>query len=145
MEICKEWRNQAMAYLDGELPAMERAAFEEHLAGCPTCARVFQEYRQIKEVTKKMKVPEPDPKVWSEYPKGFIESASRGLGWLFYVCGFLIIFVFAIYQFAVSPEDAIAKRGVFSIIIGFVFLFISVLKRRIVEARTDRYSQEVDQ
>jgi anti-sigma factor RsiW len=35
-----------MEYLDGELPAEERATFERHLAVCPDCQRYVDGYRK---------------------------------------------------------------------------------------------------
>ena len=37
------------AYLDGELPSAERAALEEHLAGCATCRANLTEERALRE------------------------------------------------------------------------------------------------
>jgi anti-sigma factor RsiW len=35
---CENWTEQLDTYLDGELPAAEARALDEHLRGCPTCA-----------------------------------------------------------------------------------------------------------
>ncbi len=35
---CEHWTEQLDTYLDGELPANEARALDEHLRGCPTCA-----------------------------------------------------------------------------------------------------------
>ena len=35
---CEHWTEQLDTYLDGELPASEARALDEHLRGCPTCA-----------------------------------------------------------------------------------------------------------
>jgi len=143
MDICEQWREAAMAYLDGELEMPELERFEGHLASCPTCARVLEEYKQVKEVTGKMKLPEPSPEYWEEYPKGIVAKMSRGLGWIFYVAGLLILFLYSLYQLLRSPEDAILKIAVMSIIIGFLFLLFSVIRSRCQESKSDRYSKEV--
>jgi anti-sigma factor (TIGR02949 family) len=42
---CGEVLDRLSAYLDGELPAEERARVEAHLRGCDTCARFGGEFR----------------------------------------------------------------------------------------------------
>jgi anti-sigma factor RsiW len=43
---CREFAEFIADFLDGELPAAERAAFEGHLARCGNCARYLDGYRQ---------------------------------------------------------------------------------------------------
>ncbi len=42
---CREVTDYLMAYLEGELPAAERRAFEAHLAGCEPCSLYLASYR----------------------------------------------------------------------------------------------------
>ena len=39
---CGEVRDLIAAVIDGELPADERRAVEDHLTGCPECARAYE-------------------------------------------------------------------------------------------------------
>jgi len=41
------WADRLSEYVDGELPARERLAIEEHLAVCAACAAVAQELREV--------------------------------------------------------------------------------------------------
>lgn len=43
---CREVIDYLMNYLDGELPAPERAEFERHLAMCPPCIDYLDAYKQ---------------------------------------------------------------------------------------------------
>jgi anti-sigma factor RsiW len=42
---CAELVELVTAYLEGTLPAEERAAFDEHLALCPGCDRYLAQFR----------------------------------------------------------------------------------------------------
>ena len=42
---CREVAEFLMQYVDGELPAAERAAFDRHVAVCPDCQRYLASYR----------------------------------------------------------------------------------------------------
>ena len=41
---CRELVDFLMAYLDGELPAGQRASFETHLGECPACVDYLRTY-----------------------------------------------------------------------------------------------------
>ncbi len=43
---CKELVELVTEYLEGTLPAHERARFEEHLEDCPGCATYVEQMRQ---------------------------------------------------------------------------------------------------
>lgn len=42
---CREFVEFLMEYLSAELPARERACFDEHLAECPDCVAYLQTYK----------------------------------------------------------------------------------------------------
>ncbi len=46
MITCRELADVIAAYLDGELPPTSVAAFEEHLAVCPSCVDYIDTYRE---------------------------------------------------------------------------------------------------
>ena len=46
MLTCQELIQFLMDYLDGELPAEQRALFEEHLRLCPPCVCYLESYQQ---------------------------------------------------------------------------------------------------
>lgn len=43
---CREFVEFLMAYLDDELGASERGAFEGHIQACPTCMAYLDTYRE---------------------------------------------------------------------------------------------------
>jgi anti-sigma factor RsiW len=42
---CEEFVELVTAYLEGTLPAGDRAAFDEHMALCPGCDRYLAQFR----------------------------------------------------------------------------------------------------
>ena len=46
MLTCRDFVDFLMAYLSGELPAGQRAVFEEHLGECPDCTTYLYSYEQ---------------------------------------------------------------------------------------------------
>lgn len=57
---CEELSEIVTDYLEGAMPAAERAAFDRHVAVCPECRRYLEQMRQV--VTTLGKLPaEPIP------------------------------------------------------------------------------------
>ena len=52
-------------FLDGELDARERAAVEEHLAGCAECRAVLSDLRTIVDHATRLPVSRPESDLWS--------------------------------------------------------------------------------
>jgi anti-sigma factor RsiW len=52
MLTCREFVEFLMAYLSGELPAEQRAVFEEHLRDCRCCTTYLRTYEQTVDIEK---------------------------------------------------------------------------------------------
>jgi anti-sigma factor RsiW len=59
--ICRDVLEFLMSYLNGELPADQVTAFEEHLSLCPSCVNYLNSYQQT--VTLGRSVAESDTEV----------------------------------------------------------------------------------
>jgi anti-sigma factor RsiW len=52
MLTCREFVEFLMAYLSNELPAGQRAVFDEHLGDCPDCSAYLRSYEQTVRLEK---------------------------------------------------------------------------------------------
>ena len=59
--VCREFVQLVTDYLEGELPAEERAGFEAHLAECDGCAGYLEDIRRLVGSLHTMPVAPPDP------------------------------------------------------------------------------------
>jgi anti-sigma factor RsiW len=62
-------------YVDGALPASERAAVEAHLAACSECRELVAGLRAVLTAVSRLKPPEPPAAAWTR-----IERSIRGAG-----------------------------------------------------------------
>ena len=72
MTPCESFREQAQAYLDGDLPPEERARFDTHLAECSACRRSLAAYRTLFAALEEPAVPAP--------PANFVGGILRRVG-----------------------------------------------------------------
>lgn len=70
------WTDQLSAYLDGELPAEQRAALEEHLGSCVACRSVLEDFQAIVAAAPQYAGREPEQDLWPGI-RGEIEAGRE--------------------------------------------------------------------
>ncbi len=73
---CWRARRLVSGYLDGELPAGERTAVEEHLAGCPTCPPLYASLVGIRDAMGALR--DPDTVVEKQIAARIMERTAVG-------------------------------------------------------------------
>ena len=72
--------------------------------------------------------------------KDLTAHTSRWVGWLLFVVGVLAAVAYATYELAVDDAVSIVeKAAVAAIVVGLLFLFLSVLRQRLLARKADRY------
>lgn len=56
---CEQYQDLFTDYMNKQLLAADKAAFEQHLAGCPACAEELQALQQVWNAMEEVTVPEP--------------------------------------------------------------------------------------
>jgi anti-sigma factor RsiW len=77
---CRELIDFLAAYLDGELPPAERAAFDWHLGVCPDCVRYLESYCETVRLGKQAFAAEgaPPADVPPELVAAILAARARG-------------------------------------------------------------------
>lgn len=141
---CQDHKELMMAYLDNELNAEQREAFERHLASCADCSREMEEFRKLKHLTDDVALVEPEDRLWQQYWGNVYNRIERGLGWcMFSVAGILLVIYGgfkAIEGIVTDPTvGLLLKCGLLVLIVGLAMLFVSVLRERVYFWSKDRY------
>ena len=127
-------------YLDGELTQQDRQRVRLHCESCSDCAAELERLQAMREVMSGARLTDLDRDKWRETMNDTAVSASRGLGWLLFAGGILIAVGIAIVAFFTSAGlSAIEMLMIGGIYGGLFLLFISVLRQRLIERKTDKY------
>ena len=90
MEELEEQKAQLMAYLDGEMDAEGRRSFEQVLMQSPELQRELEQFSRLKSVVARVRIPEPKPELWDEWPRRGPEQLFRIIGWVLFVAGAIL-------------------------------------------------------
>jgi len=145
---CERFKEKMMGYLDDELSAEDRAAFERHLAECESCGRELDEFTRLKEDLEMVEFREPTDVELERYWGCVYNRLERGLGWILFSVGAILVLSYGgfllvddlICDPAVAP---VLKVGVCALVLGVVILVVSVARERLTLCKADRYSKEV--
>lgn len=67
-------------------------------------------------------------------------KVSRGIGWLLFLGGLLLLAGYVIYEFVIDTSMGLFfKLLVSAIYLGLGALLVSVLRQRLIERKTDKY------
>lgn len=146
MNRCEEhYRVLISGFLDGELEPQERDDLEAHLQACPTCQREVDTMRRLFwGTTSAFAVNEIPETAWDEFLENVYNRIERRTGWIIFIFGAVLLALFSIYAFIMEPwTSALWKVLLATPVAGLAILFVSVLRQRLEDMKTDRYSKEV--
>lgn len=127
-------------YIDGELTQQERQRVEVHCDGCEVCKGNLRELRALREKVGRSHLGELGEDIWREHMDDTTVRAARGIGWLLFLGGLLIIAGYGIYEFVIDTSMPLGIKLLFAAIYGGLgVLFFSVLRQRLIERKSDKY------
>lgn len=132
--------------LDNLLTDEERIEFNNLLASSNEYQEEWNSIKQIKEITKTMKLKNPPEEVWDKYWLGIYSRLERGIAWILISIGAIVVLIYGGFKAveSVIQDPTLAwflKAAILMLIAGGVFLFVSVVRERIFLRKTDKYKE----
>ena len=127
-------------YLDGELTQQMRQRVEIHLDACEACRNELEDLEALRSRMGRVALAGYDINKWRENMGDATERMTRGIGWLLFRGALVLMGGVGVYEFLTDPKvEMIWKVIISAFYLGLGALFISVLRQRLVERKTDRY------
>ncbi len=141
---CEQAEMLMMGLLDNELNGEETQEVQEHLAACKSCAAKYESFKNLKKDTAEMKFKNLPEVYWDEYWQHVYNRIERGIGWIFFSVGAIIISIITGYtifqEYFLNPEEPLGlKIGIGFLGIGTIVLFVSVLREKLMVRKVDKY------
>ena len=146
---CEDYKQRISGYVDEELDASGREQLERHLATCESCRREYEELVQFKENLAMIQFREPSDAELDRYWGNVYNRLERGVGWICLSIGAILLLCWGAFtmieELIQDPGvSMVVKIGVVALIVGLVFLFVSIARERLTIRKKDKYSREVE-
>jgi len=140
--MCTRYQTDGMRWLDGELSGLEAQQYESHVRDCDECRRELDSLGRIVRITDELKLRPPDDEFWKGYWESVYRRSERRLGFVLLIAGALALLGYAIFRALTSPS-LLTYEGisVMLILIGLVVIFVSVVRERYHESKSDPYKE----
>ena len=133
-------------YLDGELGPDDRSEVERRLVEDYSFREEFEKMKRLISATSRMRFESPPEEVWDTFLEGVYNRLERRFGWFVFIIGAAALTGYGVFAFIRNPwGPALIKILIAAPVIGLLILFVSVLRQRLVAAKTDRYSKGIHQ
>jgi len=128
-------------YIDGELTQQQRQRVWLHCETCAECGTSLKELQALRDKVASAGISNLGEDQWREKMDDLTVRASRGIGWLLFIGGSLIAIGIVIVEFiqnadSLSLTEILVIGGIYG---GLLLLFISVLRQRLIERKSDKY------
>ena len=129
-------------YIDGELTQQDRQRVALHCESCETCRTRLAELEELRARIGRSTLSALGQDVWREAMNDKATKATRGLGWLLLAGGVLLAVGIGVFEFlasswtTLSRSEKVIVAGIYG---GLLLLFVSVLRQRLIERRSDKY------
>jgi hypothetical protein len=141
---CKDFEILILQYVDNEISEKDREILLNHISSCSHCQKSIEEMKNIKEVSQEMKNKLFPDMAWEEYWRHLYNRLERGISWMLISIGAIILLGIAVYHFVLDVLSSFhlnvfEKFGVLALALGFVVLFVSVLREKFMVRKHDKY------
>ena len=128
-------------FIDGELTQREQQRVRLHCEACEACNMELQELRSLRQRVGDARLSDVGQDLWRETMNDTTVRTTRGTGWLLFIGGLLVAVGFGVYELVSSDSSMslVEKLVVGGVYGGLLLIFISVLRQRLIERKSDKY------
>ncbi len=145
---CDLYKYLIIQFIDNEISDEDEIKLKTHLLSCSNCQKEYEEFKNLKGVSKEMKNKILPDMAWDEYWRHVYNRLERGVSWILISIGSIILLGIAVYHFlwdilSSTQMTAFEKFGILVLVLGFIVLFISVVREKLMARKHDKYKEIV--
>ncbi|MBN2105019.1 hypothetical protein JW835_13340 [bacterium] len=142
----KRFEILCMKALDDILENGEKKEFEALTHESLEYKQEYEAMKKIREITKTMEFSTPSDAIWDKYWTGIYNRIERGIGWLIFTLGAVILCTWGAFRFieSIISDDhvtVVVKIGVLLFSLGLSILVVSVVRERCFIKKRDPYRE----
>ncbi|ALO44992.1 anti-sigma factor family protein [Pseudohongiella spirulinae] len=133
-----------MAELDGETTPTQQEEIQRWIQADPALREEYGRLKQLRGLTMKTTLKQPPPALWDSYWQGVYRRLERGLGWILFSVGAIVLTAFGLWEMSQEwlSDSSIpiwVRIGGVSLALGLVILLVSVIREKIFLHKNERY------
>jgi len=128
-------------FIDGELTQQDEQRVRLHCENCADCGNGLKELRALREQMGRANLSNVRKDIWRESMDDTAVKATRGIGWMLVIGGILLAAGFIVFELiTATPEMSLLQKLIIGGFYGgMLLIFISVLRQRLIERKSDKY------
>ncbi|MBN1781694.1 hypothetical protein JW948_11250 [bacterium] len=135
-----------MKALDHELNEKDSAEFEKMLEASLDYKQEYEAMKKVRNITREMHFCTPTDAVWDRYWTGVYNCLERGIGWIIFSIGAVILLTYGAFRFVESVIanthlTIILKAGILLVLGGLFTLLVSVIREKFFLFKRDPYKE----
>lgn len=135
-----------MGRLDDELSPDEIAEFDSLIETDAGVRAEWEKLRTMKSVTAAVKLRAPPDEIWEDYMNSVYRRIERGAAWILISIGAIVLLSIGLWTGVESLlQDTTTpwylKGAIMSLLVGFVVLFVSVVREKLFVYKNDPYTE----
>ncbi len=139
---CEKNKIMLSAMVDNELPSHSVVKLNDHMVRCETCRREYDQLCKVSSHLNQSGFETPEDvrmdQLWNAPYTGLVKKLSFAL-----ICsGILTLILVGLYQFFIlESHHGLETFAAVAIIIGIIFLMVTIILNRIQTHKTDPYKE----
>lgn len=145
-ELRQRFQYLSMLVVDHEASDEEKKEFFRMVEQYPEFNSEWAKFQNLKEVIHTMKFKTLPDEVWDRHWLGIYNRIERGLAWILFSIGAVILISYGVYHFieavlADTQIGGVLKVGIIAIVVGLVILLVSVIREKLSIRKKDPYKE----
>ncbi|MAY55325.1 MAG: hypothetical protein CMQ46_11995 [Gammaproteobacteria bacterium] len=133
-----------MAELDDEVSDAQRAEIQRWLQSDHVLQKEYEAMKRTRELTVTSRFKEPSPEVWDSYWQGVYRRVERGIGWILFSIGAIVLMFYGAWEmgrswFTDSSIPLWIRLAGGSMVAGGTILMVSIIRERLFLHKNERY------
>jgi anti-sigma factor RsiW len=139
MKNCENYKGLLVGLIDNELTPDERREINDHLIRCAACRDDYEQLLQTSGKLESVTFAEPDDATLARIWRTPFSRMTRNASLFMIIGGYLLLVGYALFGILTRGDELPAKLGVAAVALGFLILFIQLIRERLQTYKTDPY------
>ena len=140
MTHCDKVEEKLSGYLDNELTQQDNQFVTVHIQSCENCQKTYSDLLDMQSEIREIKTDGGEEAALEKIMNDLSSKQSQQWGWVLIIIAAAIVIAVSVFQFIFNNGNSLYENIIIILFgVGGLLLFVSVIKQRIIAAKSDKY------